>query len=372
MLHGHRNHLIALVVAMASPIRSLRIAIQGSGIAAAACAERLSKRHDVTIFESGRGPGGRMSTRRAQTYQFDHGAQYFSPKTDAFAAAVDKWCAAGLCAPWTGEKSIWTADRGVSPDPKAAMATRYVGSPGMSSICQGLLGSVKTVCDTRAVAKRSSEGWALHHGKSGKSLGDFDFLICSDKTSAARHRSDYDSVLLNGFAGPASAVRSTRSLALMVATRETGLGFASLLLDDHPAFSWVARDDSKPGRERTDGAECWVAHSSPAFAEHFLKNFHQKTSPNAMRDAIVTELLPHFKTLVSDLNGGVVLQVLLAQGHRWGAAIPTTAFDPSVGTDFYLDSDLAFAACGDYFTSFPGRVEGGWISGTSLADAILQ
>jgi len=39
--------------------RSMRVAIQGSGVAAAACARRLRATHDVTVFESGRGPGGR-------------------------------------------------------------------------------------------------------------------------------------------------------------------------------------------------------------------------------------------------------------------------------------------------------------------------
>ena len=30
-----------------------------------------------------------------------------------------------------------------------------------------------------------------------------------------------------------------------------------------------------------------------------------------------------------------------------------------------------FAACGDYFTPFSGRVEGAWLSGSSLADELL-
>ena len=36
-----------------------------------------------------------MSTRRAESYQWDHGAQYFTPKTEAFARAVDEWQARG-------------------------------------------------------------------------------------------------------------------------------------------------------------------------------------------------------------------------------------------------------------------------------------
>ena len=72
-----------------------RVSPQGSGISAAAAAQRLAVKHDVTVFESGRGPGGRMSTRRAESYQWDHGAQYFTPKTEGFARAVDEWQARG-------------------------------------------------------------------------------------------------------------------------------------------------------------------------------------------------------------------------------------------------------------------------------------
>lgn len=98
----------------------------------------------------------------------------------------------------------------------------------------------------------------------------------------------------------------------------------------------------------------------------------KRSSPNAIRGAIVRGLVPSLQELLCEL-GGDRPEVLFAQGHRWGAAFPASSFDSggSSATDqFYLDRTNAFAACGDFFTPFPGRVEGGWISGTSLADAI--
>ena len=80
--------------------------------------------------------------------------------------------------------------------------------------------------------------------------------------------------------------------------------------------------------------------------------------------------VPHFEALVDELQvGGGKAEVLLAQGHRWGAAFPVAPFDG--GGQFYLDREHAFAACGDYFTAFSGRVEGAWLSGSSLADELL-
>ena len=367
--------VLLCVIVMSKVARSMRIAIQGSGVAAASCAQRLSKAHDVTVFESGRGPGGRTSTRRAGSYQWDHGAQYFSPKTEQFAHAVDEWRTSGWCEVWDAAHCVWSAEAGVSRDPKAGGVKRYVGSPGMNAICKGLLAGIDTCFETRAAARRNPlGGWTLEHGKTGATLGEFDFVISTDKTSTALHRQDLDRKLLEGFVKPAAAVRSYPSLALMVATKQTTLEFDSLLLDGHPAFSWLARDDSKPGRQRTDGEECWLAHASPSFTQRLIDSSKQrrgKRYPNAIRSAIVRDLVPQFETLVNELKvGGGEAEVLLAQGHRWGAAFPVAPF--GAAGRFYLDREHAFAACGDYFTPFPGRVEGAWISGSSLADELLE
>ena len=61
----------------------MQFAIIGAGMAGIACADALQAAgHAVAVFDKGRGPGGRMSTRRMETplgtVAFDHGAQYFT------------------------------------------------------------------------------------------------------------------------------------------------------------------------------------------------------------------------------------------------------------------------------------------------------
>ena len=356
-------YLACLVVMSAS---ALRVAVQGSGMASATVARLLSASHDVTVFEAGRGPGGRMSTRRAEAYQFDHGAQYFSPKTAEFAGAVREWRERGWVDVWDGRHRVWSAERGVAPD---APKDRFVGTPGMSAVCKGLLDGVRAVYGTRAVATRAGGRWRLTHGRSGAALGDFDFLVCGDKTAALAHRTDLPGELA-GFAGPAAAAVSARSLVLLVATDPLGLDFESLRLEGHPSFAWLARDDSKPGRARSDGAECWVAQASPALTERLLESVRggdrRRGKPNAIRRRIVADVAPLFADLVGDL-GGDAPNVRLAQGHRWGAAFPLSPLDG----DFYVDEARDFAACGDYFADLPARVEGAHLSGSRLAASLL-
>jgi len=63
-----------------APSSPVRVAVVGGGLAGLTAASRLARGGcAVTVYETGRGPGGRTSTRRAgpdgSGWQFDHGAQ---------------------------------------------------------------------------------------------------------------------------------------------------------------------------------------------------------------------------------------------------------------------------------------------------------
>ena len=76
-----------------------RVGVIGGGIAGAIAARRLrDEGFMVTVLDKGRGPGGRCSTRRADDLYFDHGAQYFTARGEAFAKQVDAWRSAGVAA----------------------------------------------------------------------------------------------------------------------------------------------------------------------------------------------------------------------------------------------------------------------------------
>ena len=83
----------------------MRIAIVGAGIAGLSCAHALqADGNTVTVFDKGRGPGGRMATRRVDTalgtIAFDHGAQYFTARDPAFVQTVVRWSEESVAARW--------------------------------------------------------------------------------------------------------------------------------------------------------------------------------------------------------------------------------------------------------------------------------
>jgi hypothetical protein len=118
--------------------------VVGAGISGLTAASRLARGGcAVTVYETGRGPGGRTSTRRAGPdgagWQFDHGAQYFSAKDPAFRAIVEDWRAEGLVAEWTGVFGTLDATTGtfVREDAQETKE-RWVGTPSMNAIAKGL------------------------------------------------------------------------------------------------------------------------------------------------------------------------------------------------------------------------------------------
>ena len=69
----------------------MRIAIIGAGVSGLCAAKELREAgHSVTVFEKSRGVGGRLSSRYAGPYEYDHGAQYFTVTENRFRSLVLK------------------------------------------------------------------------------------------------------------------------------------------------------------------------------------------------------------------------------------------------------------------------------------------
>ena len=62
----------------------MKIAIIGAGISAITIAHNLKDIADVSLFEKSRAVGGRMAVRHSGPYEFDHGAQFFTAKSENF------------------------------------------------------------------------------------------------------------------------------------------------------------------------------------------------------------------------------------------------------------------------------------------------
>ncbi len=381
----HRTGIIITLFVLGSMLvkttNSLRVAVLGSGIAGSSAARTLADRGvEVTVFEAGFGVGGRTSTRITRDdsrHQFDHGAQYIgSPKTETFRKTLESWKSEGYVKEWSGTF-------GSAIDSKVEVESekkeRWVGYPQMNSICSNLLDhkNIRVECQTRAEASQTEEKrWSITHGKTKKDLGTFDWLIASDRNSGAHRRSDLASASVDEFTTGIRDIKSVKSLTAMVVFERSlelkmdGIQFTGKD-SQYGSLGWVARDSSKPGRERKDGQECWVLQSHPDAAKKLLKGKYKIQEIREMAKEVLvgdfTNSLPHLAGS-DDMD---VPAVVTSVGHRWGAAfpIPSSEFQDM---DSQLIAAEHFVACGDYFGKLSGRIEGAYLSGQSAANEIIQ
>jgi renalase len=246
------------------------IAIIGSGVCGAICAHELSKRgHRVSVFDKGRGPGGRVSTRRTDTgHRFEHGG-----------ARIDV-------------TSTHQHDT-LRPLLDAGVLTRqgdaYTSPTGMNALCKWMLEGLPVRYSTRLVRVDHAASWELIDDTSAPH-GPFDAVVLTVPPANACE-------LIAGFdEAMASTIANVRMLPQWVAM----LAFADRLADvaDHTD---VAGHLLRRSLCNTVG-DALVVHASHAWSTDHLE-----------RDA--TEIAHLLYTQVKPALGASTPIALHA--HRW-------------------------------------------------------
>ena len=321
-----------------------RVAVIGAGISGLTCARVLADHGcQVAVYEKSGGFGGRLSTRRTDRLSFDHGAQYFTVRDQRFKRYVDSWLEDGLVQPWSGRMVV--VEKGTISAAKSGV-TRYVAVPRMNSVCDHLAADLTVYLDTTvAPPKRFDDQWMLATTH-GAEVGRFDFVVVAVPSHQA-------TTLFAGapkLAEQANGIKMHGCWALMLAFEESlRLGFDAAFVNESP-LSWIARNNSKPGRDQ--GSETWVAHANPEWTEAHID------LPN---EQVRQVLLEEFSTSV----GRRIPAPSHADTKRWRFAI---AKQPLVERCLF-DASLGIGACGDWCGS--PRVEGAFLSGMSIAGRIL-
>jgi len=319
------------------------IAIIGAGLSGLIAAHKLKNISDIKLFDKSRGVGGRMSTRYAGNYEFDHGAQYFTARDPHFQQAVEDAIQQGAVAPWTG-RAYYLKNREMEPD---IGGDRFVGVPRMNSWAKVLAEGLDVSLGAR-VSKLSKAGetWTLHFENGAEQSG-FDHVICAVPSVQAID------LLPDDFSGMAAlkAVKMEACFALMVGLEgRHDFGWESLRVTDNPV-SWIAVNSAKPGRHTHNTA--LMVHSSPDWARQHIE---------ADRDWVQSEM----EAATSEICGVDVSKASYLTLHRWLYASVSVSSEKGV----LHDPALRLTACGDWCSG--GRVEGAYLSGLAAADAISK
>jgi len=216
----------------------------------------------------------------------------------------------------------------------------------MKAIAHHLSADLGVRLETRIVRlHRVGKDWQVTDA-AGQIHGPFDHVIVSlPAPQAAELLGEH------AFAAEVRAIPMTPCWAVLAAFDvRIEAAWDGAFVHDSP-LAWVARNSSKPGRDRSK--DCWVLHASPDWSAA-----HQDLAP----DTVKATLLSAF----ADITAAPELNPVHLDAHRWLFSATPLSLDGLV----FFDDDSGLVVCGDWLAG--GRVEGAFRSGVAAADCILR
>ena len=316
------------------------IVIVGAGLAGLSAADELATAGFKTLLiDKGRSPGGRLASRSFGGATFDHGAQFFTTRSERFKATASQWVEAGLVKPWFN---------GYPDHPDGH--PRYRGEPSMNAIAKALAGGKNLLLSTRVEAiETDDQGWQVHTD--------------SDQTFSCR-------AILFTCPVPQTLTLLTNSHI----TLPSPLGSRLAYIEYDPCIAVLAVLDSPaklpaPGAlALNEGPIDWISDNQkkgispiPAVTLHASATFSTDNF-NRDRETVGLELIELARPIIGNAN------ISQFQVHGWKYSKPrTTDSEPCLSVnDFCAMPPLVLA--GDAFAGpkFEGAVSSGWAAASQL------
>ena len=262
----------------------MRVAIIGAGVAGAAAGQRFKAAgYQVSLFDKGRGAGGRLATRRAslgdQTLRFDHGAPGVPVGSGAYGAWIERAITDGAAARWDGG----------NPDAHIA------GLPATKALVVHALDGLNATFGVEVEeVSRQADGWWII-AKSTKA-GPFDaVLVTVPAPQVPRLVAPHDLILTEA----ATSARYDPCWTVMLAYPDAADAAVRAAAGIHNAQDLtVIADHAKPMRE---GPPRLVVHAGPE---------RTKAELEAEKDHMAAEFAREVGALGCH-------EPIFAVGHRW-------------------------------------------------------
>jgi predicted NAD/FAD-dependent oxidoreductase len=357
--------------------RSGATIVVGAGIAGLSAARELQRRGaSVIVVDKGRGVGGRAATRRSDGVVYDHGAQFFTARSEEFRAEVDDWLNRGVVRYWT-DRFPQRPRAGAAGDDRSSAAAgtggdgsgvggkgapgrhaRYRGDPGMTAIAKDFAQGLDIRLSTRVVTVRRPFELVTEAG---------DILPARGVILTPPVPQTIALLEAGGLAGAESRIRPASRAAdpqaqprlgdidydkclVLLARLPAGdagvaspLGEPGALRKPSDAIDWIA-DNGVKGVSPAAGA--LTVHFSPAFSDEYYD------APDA--DAAAA-MLPKLREVLD-------VEPTEYQVKRWRYSKPRRRLDMGAAT---LPDLPGLVLAGDAFAG--ARVEGAYLSGRAAA-----
>jgi predicted NAD/FAD-dependent oxidoreductase len=326
-----------------------KVAIVGSGLAGLTIGHELRDRgYQVSLFDKARGPGGRMSSKRAGEQSIDMGAQYFTIRHQGFRHFLESKAGNESWGIWEGhfqdrdETGLWR------PSSREA---RHVGIPRMSAITRAMSRELDVSTRQRIIelSRTDSERWLITSEADGslerEEHGEFDAVLLTAPVQQCRD-------LLNNSALASLADELNRPDFELQPCWAVALHFsgdAEFPTDggklEHPVLGWVANNSSKAGRQEEGEGQWLVLHATAEWSER---------NREASAEDVIREMTASFLDIIQAEQ-----QPDQSLAHCW---LYAKAGKAGAGSFWWPEHRLGVA--GDWLNG--GRVEAAWESATDL------
>ena len=310
-----------------------------SGLAAASAAHKTGQH--VVVIDKGRRIGGRLSTRRADGFTFNHGAQFVTAKGDAFSAVLHAAETAGALARWQ-----------IADD-----KTAFAGSPTMRDLPvfmgQGL--DIRQDMEIASIMPHpltgtNNNGLCLTD-KNGTNLLTRKLIVTAPAPQTARLLRDIE---------PAMAALADTALYAPCWTAMYGFD-AMPIMPTLPirnrdcAIGWAGLEQTRPHADQHYPAI--TIQASADWSQHWIE---------ASKDEVIAAL---FDTLASE-TGVELPRPVMSAAHRWlyAKVIRPATIDTSIAPHGITNAGRSIAIAGDWLGG--ARVEHAYDSGLAAINAL--
>ena len=310
----------------------------GSGISGATIANLLNKKHTVDLYDKARGLGGRSSFKRLDKIRgFDHGTQYFSPKTPEFKRFTKKLIEKKILKIWGGNHKFLS-----DKTKENKKHVKVIGRKGNNDISKYLLKNVR--CYFQSELKKinfQNRKWNLIFNDG--EIRNYENLILTCPFPQLKKLSK--KYIKNSFIK--EKIKMDANITILIEIKKTNLGYSSFLFNDR-ILGWAGYENSKKRfKSKTD---LWTLQSTFNWANKKINQNKvlKKTNAKILIDKF-------FK-----LTGIKRTKVLFSLNHGW----KYSSNSKPLKLKSYWNSRLNLGVCADWFNG--PRLESGWISANDL------
>jgi predicted NAD/FAD-dependent oxidoreductase len=320
-------------------LKNKSVLIIGAGISGLLAADLLSANgFRVTILEKSRGVGGRMATRRFDGGVFDHGAQFFTVRSDRFKTYVKTWTEKEIVKVWSN---------GFPPNQQDGHP-RYIGVEGMTAIAKKLADNLAIQFGERALfLDFNNPGWSVQTDKENIYTADA-LILTSPVPQSVLLLQNGTNEIKNSILDDLNDITYDPCLGLMMTSDEkSGIDFPGAYQLSGEPIAWISDNHIKGiSKNRT----AITVHAGPEFSRKYWE----------LDDKTLISTLYH---TVSDWIPVVYKE---CQIKRWRFSQPRVIFDERT---LFLSEPAPIALAGDAFGG--PKIEGASLSGLAAADKIM-